>query len=251
MYIPYTPAPIIQYIANDNSNPSRFVRNIDYLILDKLQGTSNKKEGDIIRDINEVITVNTGEAIFISNNNSLVITAYANTSFYIKSIDTRNKIFTLYIESGYLNIKLNNQQDDTIYIHTPGSHAAVRGTIVNVAVNPNRVTFSSIENNIEINDNNLLPQGYSLIDYDNGESIELETKEDFSISILEFLFINQSLYSLKGKTNPLNNLIINGQYVSIDNKGYFDTNISLNDNILLITPTGVQVKYKVTSRGII
>jgi hypothetical protein len=252
--LPLEPPLISTQQAQANAN--RFLQNIEFLKVTKVSGISNVEEGQIIRNTNDTVTVESGYIILQSNDGRLTLRVETSTIFYISSNDTTNKVITLYVQHGFIRASLNQAEDNPtrVIINTPGGYAAIRGTDIGVSVSPFRVAFFMISDEANIDGEQTLPQGQSLLRYADGSELTIDLKDNYFVILEQFSVDTANRrYAIRARTENQNSVLYDGKAIAVSSEGVFILDISMEDNlpITLLTPLGTLVRLQISPRGLI
>lgn len=254
--VPYYYNPSLMVQSNPR-NPVRFLDNLEYLIVKEVEGRTNVNKGQVIKNIREVISVETGYIELISNDETLTIRAEAGTRFYVSDRDIEKQTMNIYIEEGFIKASLVQREDTNreVILNTPGGYAAIRGTEISLSVNPKRIAIGMLEDKALVGEEEYLLQGNVLLIYPGEEKRIIPLEEEYQVFLEEFRSENNK-FLIKGRTNRQNTLRYKDKYLDIDSEGRFYLEIPINpinkefQYFTLITPLGTRVDYSVSYRGI-
>lgn len=253
--VPYYSNPSLMVQSNPR-NPVRFLDNLDYLIVKEVEGRTNVNKGQVIKNVREVISVETGYIELISNDETLTIRAEAGTRFYISDRDIEKQTMTIYIEEGFIKASLVQREDTNreVILNTPGGYGAIRGTEISLSVSPRRIAIGMLEDKALVGEEEYLLQGNVLLIYPGEEKRIIPLEEEYQVFLEEFRSDRENnKFLIKGRTNRQNTLRYKDKYLDIDSEGRFYLEIPIDKEFqyfTLITPLGTRVDYSVSYRGI-
>lgn len=253
--VPYYYNPSLMVQSNPR-NPVRFLDNLEYLIVKEVEGRTNVNKGQVIKNIREVISVETGYIELISNDETLTIRAEAGTRFYVSDRDIEKQTMNIYIEEGFIKASLVQREDTNreVILNTPGGYAAIRGTEISLSVSSRRIAIGMLEDKALVEEEEYLLQGNVLLIYPGEEKRIIPLEEEYQVFLEEFRSDRENnKFLIKGRTNRQNTLRYKDKYLDIDSEGRFYLEIPIDKEFqyfTLITPLGTRVDYSVSYRGI-
>lgn len=253
--VPYYNNPSLM-VQSNHRNPVRFLDNLEYLIVKEVEGRTNVNKGQVIKNIREVISVETGYIELISNDETLTIRAEAGTRFYVSDRDIEKQTMNIYIEEGFIKASLVQREDTNreVILNTPGGYAAIRGTEISLSVSSRRIAIGMLEDKAFVGEEEYLLQGNVLLIYPGEEKRIIPLEEEYQVFLEEFRSDRENnKFLIKGRTNRQNTLRYKDKYLDIDSEGRFYLEIPIDKEFqyfTLITPLGTRVDYSVSYRGI-
>jgi hypothetical protein len=111
-----------------------------------------------------------------------------------------------------------------------------------------------ISDEANIDGEQTLPQGQSLLRYADGSELTIDLKDNYFVILEQFSVDTANRrYAIRARTENQNSVLYDGKAIAVSSEGVFILDISMEDNlpITLLTPLGTLVRLQISPRGLI